>query len=167
MNKRSSWALPYFIFLVLFVVLPLLLIVLYALQDGAGHFTLRNITKFFTDKDALSTFALSIEVAIENTLLCVLIGYPAAYILADNKLNRSAVTVVLFTQNFNISGLYCSLYLGLSLKKKSLNLAYFMVNSNNSAAISGLSIRIKLSSSRPLERRFKLPYQTSDWSITA
>ena len=96
MNKRSSWALPYFIFLVLFVVLPLLLVLIYALQDGSGHFTLSNITKFFTDKDALSTFALSIEVAIENTLLCVLIGYPAAYILADNKLNRSAVTVVLF-----------------------------------------------------------------------
>ena len=96
MNKRSSWALPYFIFMVLFVVLPLVMILFYALQDGSGHFTLANITKFFTDKDALSTFALSIEVAIENTLLCVLIGYPAAYILADNKLNRSAVTVVLF-----------------------------------------------------------------------
>ena len=96
MNKRSSWALPYFIFLVLFVVLPLVMIVIYSLQDGSGHFTLSNITKFFTDKDALSTFALSIEVAIENTLLCILIGYPAAYILADNKLNRSAVTVVLF-----------------------------------------------------------------------
>ena len=96
MNKRSSWALPYFIFLVLFVVLPLVMILFYALQDGSGHFTLANITKFFTDKDALSTFALSIEVAIENTLLCILIGYPAAYILADNKLNRSAVTVVLF-----------------------------------------------------------------------
>ena len=96
MNKRSSWALPYFIFMVLFVVLPLVMILLYALQDGSGHFTLNNITKFFTDKDALSTFALSIEVAIENTLLCILIGYPTAYILADNKLNRSAVTVVLF-----------------------------------------------------------------------
>ncbi|MBR5018633.1 MAG: ABC transporter permease [Bacteroidales bacterium] len=96
MNKRSSWALPYFIFLVLFVVLPLVMILLYALQDGSGHFTLANITKFFTDKDALSTFALSIEVAIENTLLCILLGYPTAYILADNKLNRSAVTVVLF-----------------------------------------------------------------------
>ena len=96
MNKRSSWALPYFIFLVLFVVLPLVMIVIYALQDGSGGFTLSNITRFFTDKDALSTFALSIEVAIENTLLCILIGYPAAYILADNKLNRSAVTVVLF-----------------------------------------------------------------------
>lgn len=96
MNKRSSWALPYFIFMVLFVVLPLVMILVYALQDGAGNFTFRNITKFFTDKDALSTFALSIEVAIENTLLCILIGYPAAYILADHKLNKSAVTVVLF-----------------------------------------------------------------------
>ncbi|MBQ4284999.1 MAG: ABC transporter permease [Bacteroidales bacterium] len=96
MNKRSSWALPYFIFLVLFVVMPLLLIVLYSLQDASGHFTFSNITKFFTDKDALSTFALSIEVALENTALCILIGYPAAYILADKSLNKSAVTVVLF-----------------------------------------------------------------------
>ena len=96
MNKRSSWALPYFIFLVLFVVLPLLLIVFYAFTDGSGGFTLRNLTKFFSDGNSLSTFALSIEVAIENTLLCILIGYPAAYILADKKLNRSAVTVVLF-----------------------------------------------------------------------
>ncbi|MBO4392802.1 MAG: ABC transporter permease [Spirochaetales bacterium] len=55
-----------------------------------------NFSKFITDKDSLSTFALSIEVAIENTLLCVIIGYPVAYILADKKLNKSAVTVVLF-----------------------------------------------------------------------
>ena len=96
MSKRSSWALPYFIFLVLFVVMPLILIVVYSFQDASGHFTLSNITKFFTDKDSLSTLAVSIEVAIENTALCILIGYPAAYILADKSLNKSAVTVVLF-----------------------------------------------------------------------
>ena len=96
MNKRSSWALPYFIFLVLFVVLPLVLILIYALQDNAGHFSFANILKFFSDGNSLSTFALSIEVALENTLLCILIGYPAAYILADKNLNKSAVTVVLF-----------------------------------------------------------------------
>lgn len=96
MNKRSSWALPYSIFLVLFVVLPLLLIVLYAFQDASGHFSFSNIAKFFTDRGALGTFALSIEVAIENTLLCILLGYPAAWILADKRFNRSAVTVVLF-----------------------------------------------------------------------
>ena len=96
MNKRSSWALPYFIFLLLFVALPLLLILIYALQDNSGHFSLANISKFFSDGDSLSTFALSMEVALENTVLCILIGYPVAYILANRKLNRSAVTVVLF-----------------------------------------------------------------------
>ena len=96
MNKRSSWALPYFIFMVLFVVLPLLMVVIYSFQNSAGQFTLANFSKFITDKDSLGTFALSIEVAIENTLLCILIGYPVAYILADKNLNKSAVTVVLF-----------------------------------------------------------------------
>ena len=96
MNKRSSWALPYFIFLVLFVVLPMAMIMVYAFQDETGHFTLDNIRRFFGDKNTIDTFAVSIEVAIENTLLCFLIGYPAAYILADNKMNKSAVTIVLF-----------------------------------------------------------------------
>lgn len=95
-NKRSSWSIPYLIFLVIFVVLPLLLIVVYSLQDGQGHFTLGNITRFFTDSDALATFALSLEIAIENTAICILLGYPAAWILANRKLNRSVVTVVLF-----------------------------------------------------------------------
>ena len=96
MVKRSSWSIPYFIFLVLFVVLPLLLVLISAVQDGSGRFTLSNVTRFFTDKDALSTFALSIEIAIENTAICILLGYPAAWILANRKLNRSAVTIVLF-----------------------------------------------------------------------
>jgi spermidine/putrescine transport system permease protein len=82
--------------MVLFVVLPLLMVVIYSFQNSAGQFTLANFSKFITDKDSLSTFALSIEVAIENTLLCILIGYPVAYILADKNLNKSAVTVVLF-----------------------------------------------------------------------
>ncbi len=94
--KRSSWAIPYAVFLGVFVLLPLILIVVYAFQDSMGRFTLGNITKFFTDRDTLSTFAVSLEVALENTLLCILLGYPAAWILANRKLNRSAVTIVLF-----------------------------------------------------------------------
>ena len=96
MSKRGNWAIPYFIFLVLFVVLPLVLVVMYAFKDNYGHFTISNITRIFSDKDAINTFAVSVEVAIENTLICLLLGYPAAYILADKKLNKSAVTVVLF-----------------------------------------------------------------------
>lgn len=96
MSKRSSWALPYFIFLLLFVVLPLLLIAVYALTDSQGHFTLANMAAFFTDRKIVNSFLVSLEVALENTLLCILIGYPVAYILADKSLNRSAVTAILF-----------------------------------------------------------------------
>lgn len=82
--------------MVLFVVLPLLLVAVYALQGPSGGFTLDNITRFFSDSDAIATFALSLEIAIENTAICILLGYPAAWILANRKLNRSGVTIILF-----------------------------------------------------------------------
>ena len=113
--------------MLVFVVLPLLLIVLYAFQDSAGHFTLSNITHFFSDSDSLSTFAVSIEVAIENTLICILLGYPAAWILANRKYNRSAVTVVLFLMPMWINALMRTLataelfnMLGIALGKGTL-----------------------------------------------
>ncbi|MBP5488424.1 MAG: ABC transporter permease [Bacteroidales bacterium] len=96
MGKRSAWALPYFIFLVLFVVLPLVLIGVYALTDADGRFTLANMGAFFTDPKIINSFLVSLEVALENTVICILVGYPVAYILADKSLNRSAVTAVLF-----------------------------------------------------------------------
>ena len=96
MTKKSTWAVPYFVFLVLFVVLPLLLIAVYAFTDNHGSFTLSNITTFFTEPKIVNSFLVSLEVALENTLICILIGYPAAYILADRKLNRSSLTAVLF-----------------------------------------------------------------------
>ena len=94
--SRSTWGIPYLIFLVLFVVIPLGLIFVYAFLDSTGHFTMSNIVKFFQDKDSLATFALSLEVAIENTVICLLIGYPVAWILTNKKLNRSAVIIILF-----------------------------------------------------------------------
>lgn len=127
MTKRSSWSIPYLVFLTVFVVLPLILVVVYAFQDNYGHFTLANITKFFSDSDAMGTFALSMEVAIENTLICILLGYPAAWILANRNLNRSAVTVVLFILPMWINALMRTLataelfnMLGISLGKGTL-----------------------------------------------
>lgn len=127
MTKRSSWSIPYLVFLTVFVVLPLILVVVYAFQDSYGHFTLANITKFFSDSDAMGTFALSMEVAIENTLICILLGYPAAWILANRNLNKSAVTVVLFILPMWINALMRTLataelfnMLGISLGKGTL-----------------------------------------------
>ena len=94
--KRSNWSFPYFIFLLIFVVLPLVLIFFYAFQDAEGNFTLKNFSKFISNPEAANTFVYSIGVAIVTTVLCILLGYPAAYILSNSELCRSKVTVVLF-----------------------------------------------------------------------
>ena len=95
-NRRSNWAWPYAIFLAIFVALPLFLIVLYAFQDAEGNFTLQNFVKFVRQPEAVNTFVYSIGIAIITTFFCILLGYPAAYILANRNLNRSQTTVVLF-----------------------------------------------------------------------
>ncbi len=94
--KRSNWSVPYFIFLLIFVVLPLALIFLYAFQNAEGEFTLKNFSKFISSPEAANTFVYSIGIAIVTTVLCILLGYPAAYILSNSELCRSKVTVVLF-----------------------------------------------------------------------
>ena len=94
--KRSNWSIPYFIFLLGMVVLPLILICIYAFQDDAGSFTLDNFSKFISNPEAANTFVYSIGIAVITTILCILLGYPAAYILSNRALCRSRVMVVLF-----------------------------------------------------------------------
>ena len=95
-GKLRHWSLPYFIFMLFFVALPLVLIIIYAFQDAQGSFTLDNFRQFFTDSKDLKTFLYSIEVALITTALCILLGYPAAYILSNKNLCRSQVMVILF-----------------------------------------------------------------------
>ncbi|MCQ2110310.1 MAG: ABC transporter permease [Bacteroidaceae bacterium] len=94
--KRSNWAIPYALFLVLFVVLPLLLIGVYAFRTNTGSFTLVNFTKFVQQTETLNTFIYSIGIALITTCLCILIGYPAAYILSNSELTRGRTLVMLF-----------------------------------------------------------------------
>lgn len=95
-TRRSSWAFPYALFLGIFVALPLILIVIFAFTDNQGEFSLQNFVKFVTQPEAVNTFIYSIGIALVTTFLCILLGYPAAYILSNKNLNRSQTTVMLF-----------------------------------------------------------------------
>ena len=95
-GKRSNCAIPYVIFLAIFVALPLVLILFYAFTGDNGAFSLANFVKFVEQPEAVKTFIYSIGIALITTILCILLGYPAAYILSNRNLNRSEVTVVLF-----------------------------------------------------------------------
>ena len=96
MYKRSHMALPYIVFMLLFVALPLVMIAIYAFQDDNGDFTLTQFMKFAQEGETINTLTYSIQVALITTILCLLLGYPAAYILSNRNYNRSTVTVMLF-----------------------------------------------------------------------
>ena len=96
LSRRSMWAIPYAVFLGIFVALPLILIVFFAFTNNQGEFTLLNFEKFLTQPEAVNTFVYSIGIALVTTFVCILLGYPAAYILSNKNLNRSQTTVMLF-----------------------------------------------------------------------
>ena len=95
-SSRRTWAWPYVVFLVLFVVLPLIIVGVYALTDINGDFTLKNFAKFFSHSAAIQTFLYSVMIAVINTVICLLIGYPAAYIMAQAEFKTPAVMAMLF-----------------------------------------------------------------------
>jgi len=78
------------------VALPLIMVAVYAFKGRDGGFSLENFLKFFQTPEDLHTFVYSIEIALITTVLCLLLGYPAAWIMANSKLHRSSVTVMLF-----------------------------------------------------------------------
>lgn len=94
--KRKYLAFPYAVFLVLFVILPLLLIVYYAFSDSSGTPSFDALVSFFTSPNKWQVLFVSLFMGVQTTIICLLLGYPAAYILADKKLNKNAVLVVLF-----------------------------------------------------------------------
>lgn len=94
---QKNWAIPYSVFLFIFVVIPLVLIGIYAFTDTNGNFSLTNFTKFIHHTETVNTFIYSVGIAIITTVICIFIGYPVAYVLSKNIFKSStAVIVMLF-----------------------------------------------------------------------
>lgn len=94
--KRKYLAIPYALFLLLFIVIPMLLILFYAFTDMNGNFSFSTLTSFFTNPNKWSVLLVSLFMGIQTTLICLLLGYPAAYFLAEKKYNINGVLVILF-----------------------------------------------------------------------
>lgn len=95
-GSRRTWAWPYVLFMLCFVILPLILIAFYAFTDAAGAFTIQNFVSFFSKSEAVNTFIYSIAIALITTIICILIGYPAAYIMAMQSFRTPQVMAILF-----------------------------------------------------------------------
>ncbi len=94
--SRKTLGIPYAIFLLLFVVMPLVVLVFYGFTNGQGQPTLANLTDFFTNPNTLGTLFYSLAVAFVTTIVCLLIAYPTAYFLAKSPLKNHQVILMLF-----------------------------------------------------------------------
>ena len=96
---------PYMVWAVLFTVVPLLFIAYYAFTDNQFHFTFGNITRFFTESNGkyLLIFWRSLKLAVISTIVCLLIGYPIAYIIAraGPKAQSTMITLIMIPMWMN------------------------------------------------------------------
>ena len=87
-NSRTLFALPYLIYMALFVVVPLVILIVYAFYNNGNGFSVAEVTSFFTDSSQWATIGRSLRIALVAAVLCVLIGYPLAYTIARIKSKR-------------------------------------------------------------------------------
>ena len=94
--SRKTLGIPYAVFLVCFVIIPMLVIVFYAFTDDELHFSFVNFGKFFSDPTKLSTIVYSLVIALLTTVITLVIAYPVAHILARSKMQKKYILLLLF-----------------------------------------------------------------------
>ena len=99
-NKRSLFAIPYVIWMALFVVIPILIMVVYAFTTLEFGATLDNFARMGA---YVSVFLRSFWLAILATLVCLLIGYPMSYWMAKEgpRFQRLAMALIMLPMWMN------------------------------------------------------------------
>ena len=108
---------PYGIWAVLFILVPLVFVAYYAFTDVNFQFTLENIQRFFTATSSivqddgssaevrtyLLIFWRSLKLAIISTLVCLVLAYPLAYIMAraEPKVQKTFMTIIMIPMWMN------------------------------------------------------------------
>ena len=103
---------PYTVWAAIFILVPLVFVAYYAFTDNSFAFTTENITRFFTAKSEvdgaevrtyLLIFWRSLKLAVISTVLCLLLGYPTAYIMAraGEKTQKIMLTLIMIPMWMN------------------------------------------------------------------
>lgn len=102
MKQFRSMAYPYILWAFIMIILPMLMIVMYAFTAKGNdvltfRVTLENFARFFSDPIFLDVLKRSLWVAVLTTVLCLLLGYPIAYIIAQTDGRKKMMLVLLIT----------------------------------------------------------------------
>ncbi len=102
MKRFSQLAVPYIVWAVVMLVLPMVLIALYSITEPGNSIisfsmTIDHYVKFFTDPDFLIILWRSLWIAVKTTIICLLLGYPAAYFISRSSERMQNVLVLAIT----------------------------------------------------------------------
>ncbi len=102
MRQFRSMAYPYIIWIAAMIVVPMIMIFMYAFTVKGNdvttfRFTIENFGKFFSDAIFIEVLKRSLFIAIITTIICVLLGYPAAYIIAQTEGKTKMFLILLIT----------------------------------------------------------------------
>ncbi|MCI9332733.1 MAG: ABC transporter permease [Oscillibacter sp.] len=98
--KLSRFAIPYVIWMALFVVAPIVLVVVYAFSNAEGGFTMENFSRMGT---YAVVFGRSFKLALIATFICLVIGYPVSYMMSKEgeKFQRAAMVLIMLPMWIN------------------------------------------------------------------
>lgn len=114
--RNKLVAAPYSIWMIGFIVIPLIFVVYYGLTNDANAFTLDNIISFFNPIH-LKSFLQAFKLAFISTLICIILAYPIALIFRNSKTKKSSFVVYVFILPMWMNGLL-RIYAWLTLIEK-------------------------------------------------
>lgn len=100
MKNYKGLIYPYFVWIAIMIVVPMLMIFAFAFiqDDGSSvSFTFDNFKRFFSDETFPNVLKRSLGIALSTTLVCILFGYPAAYIMSKAEGKKKSLLVLLMT----------------------------------------------------------------------
>ena len=99
--KTKKLAYPYIFWMGIFILIPLLLVVFFAITKGDSQnfstftFSLENLKRAFAPL-YLKVLVRSVNLALISTVICLIIGYPMAYIISREKPKKRNIMVLMF-----------------------------------------------------------------------
>ncbi|MBR4574795.1 MAG: ABC transporter permease [Lachnospiraceae bacterium] len=91
-NKMRVLSIPYIVWIIGFTLIPLLFVVMRAVTDPKGGFTLANLFAIF-DPIHRKALILSLLLAFISSVICIIISYPAALILKASRFSNKKIMI--------------------------------------------------------------------------
>lgn len=93
--RQQFLAGPYMIWIIGFIILPMIMIIYYAFSNADGSFTMEYITAITMETNR-KAIVLSLQLGIICTLICLVLSYPLAMILNNLKIKNQGLVVFIF-----------------------------------------------------------------------